>query len=273
MTESKTDERELEFKFVPSREVQARLAARNAPAEVVDVLKAAFDLGDYSFGDCKTQKIVDTYYDTGDLTLYRAHATLRVRSEDGKLEITLKTPRSHSPGVFDRHEFSLPVTDAEVRQHEQDGFRDFINLRSEQFVGFQLQPTLVIENERRKYRLARGDEKLDLCLDAFHPQKPGCPSNRPKSFEIEIEARSNAAFDRLSRIRSNVRSILPSLTTEDRSKYEQSVETLQLHRGRPKQYMYDLYHAPNFVGWAGVIISLIGVLITLAIFWIQSNSE
>ena len=271
MTDPSTSyQRELEFKFVPSREVQARLSSRNDPTHIVNVLKGAFDLGDYSFGECRTQKITDTYYDSNQLTLYHAHSTLRIRNEDGRIEITLKTPLSHDPGVFDRKEHSLEVVESEAEEHIRDGFRRFLKGSAPQFEAIEFHPVLTVDNHRRKYRLTRGEEKLDLCLDTYTCCKQNAKSNRSPSFEIEIEARSDAALERLSRIRSSVKSILPSLSTEDRSKYEQSVESLGLNRSSLRQLMSELYHSPNFVAWLGVTVSAIGVILAL-IFFLASN--
>src|SRR5580693_1664515 len=53
-----------------------------------------------------TLQIVDTYLDTDDWRIHRAGFALRVRSESGKSEATLKSLHSASVGVADRRELT-----------------------------------------------------------------------------------------------------------------------------------------------------------------------
>src|SRR5215468_4944331 len=53
-----------------------------------------------------TLKIFDTYFDTDDWRIFRAGFALRIRSEDGKAEATLKALRSNSEEMADRREVS-----------------------------------------------------------------------------------------------------------------------------------------------------------------------
>src|SRR3984957_6899348 len=56
-----------------------------------------------------TLQIVDTYLDTDDWRIHRAGFALRVRSESGKSEATLKSLHSASAEVADRRELTEPV--------------------------------------------------------------------------------------------------------------------------------------------------------------------
>src|SRR5215470_17920404 len=53
-----------------------------------------------------TLKIFDTYFDTDDWRIHRAGFALRIRSEAGKAEATLKSLRSSSAEMADRREVS-----------------------------------------------------------------------------------------------------------------------------------------------------------------------
>src|SRR5579864_9751252 len=53
-----------------------------------------------------TQQLFDTYLDTDDWRIHRAGFALRVRSESGKSEATLKSLHSASAEVADRREVS-----------------------------------------------------------------------------------------------------------------------------------------------------------------------
>src|SRR5882757_1286924 len=60
-----------------------------------------------------TLQIFDTYLDTDDWRIHRAGFALRIRSESGKLEATLKSLHSASAEVADRRELSEPLQDSE----------------------------------------------------------------------------------------------------------------------------------------------------------------
>src|SRR5277367_5634370 len=56
-----------------------------------------------------TQQIFDTYLDTDDWRIHRAGFALRIRSESGKSEATLKSLHSAGAEVADRREVSEPL--------------------------------------------------------------------------------------------------------------------------------------------------------------------
>src|SRR3984957_5420910 len=60
-----------------------------------------------------TLQIVDTYLDTDDWRIHRAGFALRVRSESGKSEATLKSLHSASVGVADRRELTEALEDSQ----------------------------------------------------------------------------------------------------------------------------------------------------------------
>src|SRR5882757_165579 len=60
-----------------------------------------------------TLQIVDTYLDTDDWRIHRAGFALRIRSEAGKSEATLKSLRSDSPEKADRRELSESLASTE----------------------------------------------------------------------------------------------------------------------------------------------------------------
>src|SRR5438445_13847573 len=60
-----------------------------------------------------TAKIFDTYFDTDDWRIHRAGFALRIRSEDGKSEATLKSLRSNSTEMADRREVSETLESTE----------------------------------------------------------------------------------------------------------------------------------------------------------------
>src|ERR1700738_457939 len=60
-----------------------------------------------------TLQIFDTYFDTDDWRIYRAGFALRIRSESGKSEATLKSLRSASKEMADRRKLSETLANNE----------------------------------------------------------------------------------------------------------------------------------------------------------------
>lgn len=62
MTQNAQDpQREVELKFVPTFEVQARLASSSEFEHLVRVLQGAFDLGEFRFQEEGTVHLIDEY--------------------------------------------------------------------------------------------------------------------------------------------------------------------------------------------------------------------
>src|ERR1700737_4463112 len=60
-----------------------------------------------------TLQIFDTYLDTDDWRIHRAAFALRIRSESGKMEATLKSLQSSGAEVADRRELSETLDSSE----------------------------------------------------------------------------------------------------------------------------------------------------------------
>src|SRR5579864_8615803 len=68
-----------------------------------------------------TQQIFDTYLDTDDWRIHRAGFALRIRSESGKSEATLKSLHSASEEMADRRELTEPLQNTESESIRQSG--------------------------------------------------------------------------------------------------------------------------------------------------------
>lgn len=273
MTQNAQDpQREVELKFVPTCEVQARLASSSEFEHLVRVLQGAFDLGEFRFEEEGTVHLIDDYYDTAELALYRDHASFRIRDRGhGKMELTIKTFRGLQSGVFDRRERTRSITVQEAASLRAESFRSILKSELSAYNETALNHVLTIVNDRRVFSLVRRGEEFELSLDKFTFQKAGSAATRPAVFEIEIEAKNDEAVSSLPRIRSSIEKVVASLTLADKSKYEQSVEKLGLHRRPIHQVLRNLWHSPNFGTWLGVLVSAAGILVSFIIFWLQSG--
>lgn len=108
-----------------------------------------------------TLQIFDTYLDTDDWRIHRAGFTLRIRSESGKLEATLKSLHSASTEVADRRELSEPLETS-----ERESIRESIGpvgTRVHAVSGAHaLLPLFEVRTSRQRFAIRRDDETLQL---------------------------------------------------------------------------------------------------------------
>src|SRR6202453_4105156 len=140
-----------------------------------------------------TLKIFDTYYDTDDWRIHRAGFALRIRSEDGKSEATLKSLRSNRAEMADRRELSEMLESSEsesiakssgpvgTRVHAVSGVRT-------------LQPLFEVHTLRQRYAVhAANDEKPlgEIALDETVISRPHGQLQTSMQ-RVEVEALTDA---------------------------------------------------------------------------------
>src|ERR1700730_13034942 len=106
-----------------------------------------------------TLQIFDTYFDTDDWRIYRAGFALRIRSEDGKSEATLKSLRSNSAAMADRRELSetLDSNESESIAHLKRPLGTRVHAVSG---AHSLQPLFEVHTSRQRYAVhATNDEQ------------------------------------------------------------------------------------------------------------------
>src|SRR6202789_3165894 len=97
-----------------------------------------------------TLKIFDTYYDTDDWRIHRAGFALRIRSEDGKSEATLKSLRSNRAEMADRRELSEMLESSESGSIARPTGRVEPRVHAVRGVG-TLQPLFEVHTSRQRY--------------------------------------------------------------------------------------------------------------------------
>src|SRR5215813_4416102 len=106
-------------------------------------------------------KILDTYFDTDDWRIHRAGFALRIRSESGKAEATLKSLRSESTEMADRREVSetLDGTETESIAHATGP----VGTRVDAVSGAHpLQPLFEVHTSRQRYAVHTRDNDEQL---------------------------------------------------------------------------------------------------------------
>ena len=111
-------------------------------------------------GGCTEQRVViDRYFDTGDRSLSRLGATLRLRTQEGDLVATLKRPLADDrPGARRRLELETPVDGAPAESPPFVAARDLV--QGQEVVEFG-----VVRTERLARSYRGGGGSIEAVLD------------------------------------------------------------------------------------------------------------
>jgi CHAD domain-containing protein len=172
-------------------------------------------------------RILDTYFDTDDWRIYRAGFALRIRSESGKAEATLKSLRSASTQVADRRELSEALADTASESIRQ--LRGPVGTRVHAVSGAHaLQPLFEVHTSRQRYAVHAADEAQplgEIALDETVISRPnGAPQTSMQRVEVEALTDSREPLETLvKRLRSEC-----ALESASDSKYSQGLKTVGL---------------------------------------------
>jgi triphosphatase len=136
-----------------------------------------------------TLQIVDTYLDTDDWRIHRAGFALRVRSESGKSEATLKSLHSASAEVADRRELTEALEDS---QSESIGIlTGQVGTRIQAVSGeHALRPLFEVRTTRQRYSIRKEDAAQPLgeiaLDDTVIARSHGEPETHMQRVEVEV---------------------------------------------------------------------------------------
>jgi triphosphatase len=137
-----------------------------------------------------TLQIFDTYFDTDDWRIYRAGFALRIRSEDGRSEATLKSLHSSdSTAKADRRELSETLESTESELIGQSSGP--VGIRVQAVSGAHaLQPLFEVRTSRQRYAVHAGDEQQQLGEIALDETVISRPHGQPQTSmqRVEVEA-------------------------------------------------------------------------------------
>jgi triphosphatase len=179
-----------------------------------------------------TLKIFDTYYDTDDWRIHRAGFTLRIRSEDGKSEATLKSLRSNRAEMADRRELSEMLANSESESIARS--TGPVGTRVHAVSGAHvLQPLFEVHTSRQRYAVhAANDEKPlgEIALDETVISRPhGQPQTSMQRVEVE------ALTDAHEPLQSLVKTLQSGCSLESAadSKFSQGLKSVGLAPAPP----------------------------------------
>ncbi len=159
---------EIELKFLVSPEVGSRLPTL---------------LHSYQILKQDQQHLANTYFDTVDLALRRMDAGLRIRSQNGEMEQTVKLAGSQVGGLHQRPEYNVPLT---VHSPDLLLFPARIWPEGMDLTRLQqsLQPLFSTNFLRRRWVLAIDGTEIELALDEGEVQ---AGEWREPIHELELE--------------------------------------------------------------------------------------
>ena len=136
-----------------------------------------------------TQQIFDTYFDTEDWRIHRAGYALRIRSESGKSEASLKSLHSASEEFADRRELSEPLNTSESVAICRSGGP--VGARVHAVSGAHpLQPLFEVRTSRQRFAIRTEDEHRQLGEIALDDTVISRPHGEPRASlqRVEVEA-------------------------------------------------------------------------------------
>src|SRR5260370_11473670 len=181
-----------------------------------------------------TLKIFDTYFDTDDWRIHRAGFALRIRSEDGKSEATLKSLRSNSAEMADRRELSetLQSTESESIARSTGPVGTRVHAVSG---AHPLQPLFEVHTSRQLYAVHAADDEKPLGEIALDETVISRPHGQPQTSlqRVEVEALTDA-HESLQTLVKALRSGC-SLESASDSKFSQGLKSVGLAPAPPPE--------------------------------------
>jgi CHAD domain-containing protein len=180
-------------------------------------------------------QILDTYLDTEDWRIHRAGFALRIRSESGKSEATLKSLHSASTQMADRRELT-----EELQNPESESIRQSIGpvgTRVHAVSGAHaLLPLFEVRTSRQRFAIRRKDEARQLgeiALDETVISRPhGEPQSSMQRIEVEALTESHEPLQTLVKTLRND----CALEAATDSKYSQGLKSVGLAPGPAPQF-------------------------------------
>jgi len=182
-----------------------------------------------------TLNIFDTYLDTHDWRIHRAGFALRIRSESGKSEATLKSLHSASAEVADRRELSERLTNPKSESIRQSPGP--VGTRVHAVSGTQaLRPLFEVRTSRQRFAIRREDEAQQLGEIALDETVISRPNGEPQMSiqRVEVEALTEA-HEPLQSLVKTLRSDC-ALESAPGTKYSQGLKSVGLAPGQAPEF-------------------------------------
>jgi triphosphatase len=182
-----------------------------------------------------TLQIFDTYLDTDDWRIHRAGFALRIRSESGKSEATLKSLHSATAEVADRRELSEMLENSQSESIRQS--IGPVGTRVHAVSGAHaLLPLFEVRTSRQRFAIRRENETLQLGEIALDETVISRPHGDPQTSmqRVEVEALTEA-HEPLQSLVKTLRSDCALEAASD-TKYSQGLKSVGLAPGPAPEF-------------------------------------
>lgn len=135
------------------------------------------------------QRLLNTYYDTPDLSLHDRRIALRFRQKGWQWLLTVKSAEPASGGLALRSEWETAATPGcfDFSHVDNAELREFLEIRSEHLV-----PVFTTHFKRQIWHVPFGDSLIELAIDRGHIESGG---KRLPICEVELELLSGQVSD------------------------------------------------------------------------------
>ncbi|OYD25542.1 CYTH domain-containing protein [Oceanimonas baumannii] len=159
---------EIEIKFLVSRDINGSLTDLLPPCQILE--------HDH-------RHLANTYYDTASLDLRRAGAGLRIRSQNGDMEQTVKLAGSQVGGLHQRPEYNVALSahSPDLSLFPASIWPEDIDIYALQQ---ELQPLFCTDFVRQRWLIALNGSEIELALDEGEVQ---AGERREPILELELE--------------------------------------------------------------------------------------
>lgn len=227
-------QQEKEIKLSLSKETQARIFPKvtdDSIDQVLERLKALFEFAGFRLTDERPVRNIDEYYDTPDRELAGCNSQLRVRRTAGGYELTVKKPLERHMGTFTRSEFERAISADEYDRLRRINFQPVIEEHFVELIKKEIRHAAVVDNERIQVMLDRDAERYKLAIDSVQVTHPSSSERSARRMEIEIEAASAEAVERLDDLKIHLCKIYPEFEYSNKTKYEAALEYIDRPSG------------------------------------------
>ncbi|HXA34865.1 MAG TPA: CHAD domain-containing protein [Steroidobacteraceae bacterium] len=194
-----------------------------------------------------TLQISDTYLDTDDWRIHRAGFALRIRSESGKSEATLKSLHSASAKVADRRELSEALENSASESIRQS--IGPVGARVRAVSGAHaLLPLFEVRTSRQRFAIRRKDESQALGEIALDDTVISRPHGEPRTSmqRVEVEALTGA-HEPLQSLVKTLRNDCALEAAAD-TKYSQGLKSVGLAPAPAPEFVPTAVHASMPIG-------------------------
>ena len=170
----------------------------------------------------RTQRLLNTYFDTPDLALQRRRMAVRERLAGDQWLLTIKTAGQSTHGLSRRQEWEGPTTPGLL---PFDALVDDVALAADLMaLRPRLQALFCTDFERRRWVISHASAQIEVALDQGHIHVPGTTLSEPLlELELELLSGPEAALTALADVLRQTPQGPVTLTPSDVSKAQRGM--------------------------------------------------